>query len=117
MNYQELNGRSIREGFLEFHSKNPHVYEAFEKQALIAINKGRTKLSAKLILNWIRWNEELRTSDDNFKINDAYQSYYSRLFVENHKEHDGIFEMRKLRNEHKGSQVMRVDEKGQIEFF
>lgn len=117
MNYEQLNGKSIREGFLEFHSKNPHVYKAFEKQALIAINKGRTKLSAKMIINWIRWNEFLRTSDLNFCINDAFTPLYSRLFIDRHKEYDGIFEMRKLRNEHKGSQVMRVDEKGQIEFF
>lgn len=118
MTYAELNnGKTIREGFAEFHANNPHVYAEFEKQALLAISKGRKKLSAKLILNWIRWNELLRTSDKNFKINDAFQSYYARLFEDQHQEHKDIFEKRTLRNEHKGEQVMKVGKNGQLEFL
>jgi len=109
MNYKELNGMSIREGFEVFHKRNPHVFSAFEKEVFKAIERGRSKLSAKLIINWIRWNEFLRTSDDNFRINDAYQSYYARLFVEKHPEHKGIFEFRKLRNE-EDSPYMKFEE-------
>lgn len=116
MNYAQLNGRSIREGFNAFHAENPHVYQAFEKQALDAIARGRKKLSAKLIINWIRWNEFLRTSDLNFKINDAYQALYARLFEEKHPEHEGIFEKRRLRNEQPG-QYMKVGANGQLEFL
>ena len=100
--YAELNGHTIRKGFERFHENNPHVYKAFEQQALKAIGRGRKKLSAKLIINWIRWNEFLRTSDQNFRINDAYQAYYARHFLECHPEHDGIFELRRLRNEQCG---------------
>lgn len=117
MNYKELNGMSIRSGFEIFHKKNPHVFSAFEKQVLSAIERGRKKVSAKLIINWIRWNEYLRTSDDNFRINDAYQSYYARLFVEKYTKHKEVFEFRKLRNE-ESSPYMRVDEvTGQISFY
>ena len=116
MNYKELNGRSIREGFAQFHKENPHVFEQFEKQALRAIEKGRKKLSAKLIINWIRWNEFLKTSDLNFKINDAYQSYYARYFTKVHPEHEDVFEFRKLRNE-EGGKYMDVDENGQLSFL
>jgi hypothetical protein len=116
MNYRELNGHSIRDGFQDFHQKNPHIYMVFEEQALIAISKGRTKISAKLIINWIRWNEFLQSSDKNFKINDAFQAYYSRLFVEKYPEHIAIFEFRKLRNEESG-QYMDVNENGNISFL
>lgn len=116
MNYQQLNGKSIRDGFAEFHKSNPHVYREFEKQCFIAIEKGRTKISAKLIINFIRWNEFLRTSDENFRINDAYQSYYARLFAVNHPEHENIFEFRKLRNEQQGP-YMRIEKNGQIAFL
>lgn len=116
MNYRTLNGISIREGFEAFHRENPHVYQAFEKQALEAIGRGRKKLSAKLIINWIRWNEYLRTSDKNFKINDICQAYYARLFVEKHPEHKGVFEMRKLRNEQPG-QYLKVQPNGQYTFL
>lgn len=99
MNYKELNGLSIREGFDAFNKQNPHIYDAFEEQVLNAIRKGRNKVSAKLIINWIRWNEFLNSSDLNFKINDAYQSYYARYFVEKHPQYEYIFEFRRLRNE------------------
>ena len=116
MNYKELNGHSIREGFNKFNNENPHIFEAFEKECFKAIEKGRTKLSAKLIINWIRWNEFLRSSDKNFKINDAYQSYYARLFIEINPIHKDVFELRKLRNEEQGA-YMNVDEVGQISFI
>lgn len=116
MTFQELNGYSIREGFDRFNKNNPHIYKAFEKQALSAISKGRKKLSAKLIINWIRWNEFLESSDKNFKINDAFQSYYARHFVKNYPEHNAVFNFRKLRNE-EGGRFMNVDKNGQISFL
>jgi hypothetical protein len=115
MNYKQLNGVSIREGFNAFNRDNPHIFKAFEDQALSAIARGRTKISAKLIINWIRWHEYLESNDKNFKINDAYQSYYARLFVEKHPQYSGVFEMRKLRNEEEG-RFMDV-ENGKLTFL
>jgi hypothetical protein len=115
MNYRQLNGKTIRQGFNEFHEENPQVYKSFEEQALKAIEKGRKKLSAKLIINWIRWNEVLRTSDENFKINDAYQAYYARHFIKLHPEHSEIFNLRKLRNEEEGAYMTR-NEDGTVSF-
>lgn len=105
MTYRDLNGISIREGFEKFHKENPHVYEAFKHQAFRAIQKGRTKISAKLIINWIRWHEFIETNDLSFKINDAYQAYYARLFVTEFPQHRGIFEFRQLRNEDPGLEM------------
>lgn len=116
MNYKQLNGITIREGFNKFNTENPHIFEAFEKQALKAINKGRKKISSKLIINWIRWNEFLDTTDKNFKINDAYQSYYARYFVEKYPQYKKVFEFRVLRNEYK-EQYMNVDKNGQLTFL
>lgn len=116
MTYQELNGQSIREGFLAFNAENPHIFKAFEQQALRAIEKGRTKISSKLIINWIRWHEYLESSDLNFKINDAYQSYYARYFIEKHPQYGSVFELRKLRNEESG-QCMLVGSSGQVAFI
>jgi len=116
MNYKELNGCSIKEGFDKFNKENPHVFHAFEEQVFKAVERGRKKVSSKLIINWIRWNEFLRTSDKNFRINDAYQSYYARHFVEKYPQYYDIFEFRKLRNEEKGV-YMNVDENGQLSFL
>lgn len=116
MNYQELNGHSIRDGFNKFNLENPHIYAAFEDQVFKAIKKGREKISAKLIINWIRWNEYLTSTDKNFKINDAYQAYYARFFIEQHPSCAYIFELRTLRNE-QPVQCMMVDENGQLRFL
>lgn len=116
MNYRQLNGITIRAGFEKFNSENPHIFEEFEKQALIAIDKGKSKISAKHIINFIRWNEFLKTTDKNFKINDAYQSYYARFFIEKYPQYSNLFEMRKLRNEEAGP-YMDVDENSNVNFL
>lgn len=116
MNYQQLNGKTIAEGFMLFHNENKHVYDAFKEQALRAINAGRKKISSKLIVNYIRWNESFKTSDQNFKINDAYQSMYARLFVTEYPQYYDRFNFRKLRSVHDG-QYMEVDEHGYITFI
>lgn len=115
MNYQQLNGMTIRDGFNKFNAENPKIFKAFEEQALDAIRRGRTKISAKLIINWIRWHEYLESSDENFRINDAYQSYYARLFVEKYPQYMNVFDFRKLRNEQEGA-CMIVDKVGQLSF-
>lgn len=105
MNYRELNGISIREGFDKFNADNPHIYNLFEREVLKAIQMGRKKISGKLVINWIRWNELVTTNDKSFKINDAYHSYYSRYFVKQYPKYAGVFNMRKLRNEEGGQYV------------
>jgi len=117
MNYKELNGYSIRDGFNKFNEDNPHIFKAFEEQAIRAINKGRIKISSKLIINWIRWHEFLESSDKNFKINDAYQSYYARFFIEKYPEYSHVFELRKLRNEVNGKYMNIDEDDGQISFL
>lgn len=115
MNYQELHHKTIRQGFNDFNKENPHIYAAFEIEALKAIKTGRTKLSAKLLINYIRWNNYATTTDKSFKINDAYQSYFAREFIRLHPEYDGFFNLRKLRNEEPGP--FMVDKNGQTSFL
>lgn len=116
MTYSELNGHTIEEGFLKFHKENPKVYEAFKVQALKAINLGRKKLSAKLIINVIRWNVFLETSDENFKINDAFQSYYARLFANEHPQYKECFEFRKQRSKDDAPYIFTLPD-GQLGFY
>lgn len=116
MNYQSLHKKSIREGFAEFHKENPQIFKEFERVCLIQISSGRNKLSAKEIINYIRWNRQVQTTDRNWKINDAFQSYFARLFTSIHPEHSDKFTFRKLRNEEPGP-YMRVEKNGQIAFL
>ena len=68
MNHRELYGHSIRDGFNKFISKNPHIYKSFEEQAFRAIKKGRTKISSDLIINYIRWEQFIESSDEHNNI-------------------------------------------------
>lgn len=116
MNYKQLNKISIREGFEKFNKENPHIYQAFEVKALSLISRTNGKISSKHIINELRWEVPVTSNDINFKINDAFQSYYSRLFIENHPEHAGRFILRKQRNEEE-SPYMGVGEGGQLFFY
>lgn len=85
--------------FVVFHAENPQVYALFKKFAFQAINAGRTRFSARMILERIRWYSQVETTDPKFKLNDHHTPYYARLFMRDHPEHGELFELRALRSE------------------
>ena len=80
--------------FNEFNRNNPKVYELFQRFTLEAINKGHTKLSAWLIANRIRWETSVVTTDKDYKINNDYKPFYSRMFMAEHPKYDNFFNTR-----------------------
>lgn len=107
MTFSEQTGHSIDQAFEEFHENNPEVFTLFKQQAQRAIDAGVKRISAKAIINWIRWECSIKTrsyeifniegEERRFKINDAFHSRYSRLFVNTFPEHINLFEFRELR--------------------
>ena len=98
--FEELNGLTIQEAFDKFHQSNPDVYEMIKGQAFKAIRIGRTKISIKAIVNWIRWNIYVDVNHNpstGYRINDAYISLYARKFVKDYPAYEDYIEMRKLR--------------------
>lgn len=106
--FQKATGKSIDEAFAIYHKLNPEVYVAFKKYAFTAINAGKKKISAKLIINQIRWQYFLLTEEPTlfevggkvrqFKLNDIYGSRYARLFIHDFPEHQTKLELRELRS-------------------
>tara|TARA_R110000737_G_C14524521_1_gene476009 strand:+ start:101 stop:406 length:306 start_codon:yes stop_codon:yes gene_type:complete len=98
--FSKTNGVTIKDSFDQFHITNPQVYSIFEAKAFAAIKMGKTKMSSKLILNVIRWEAFIQTTDVNstYKINDAYTSHYARLFAEENPAHADVFNYRALRS-------------------
>lgn len=88
--------KPLKQKWWEWHKKNPHVYELFEKFTFIAINKGHKRLSAWLIVNRIRWETSIETSGDDFKISNDFIAYYARLFVAYHPEYEGFFQLKRM---------------------
>ena len=85
---------STKHNFAKFHSSNPDVYKIFADLARKMKNSGKKKYSAETLVNVIRWEKDLVTYGDRFKINNNYRSIYARMFVYFNPKFKGFFEMR-----------------------
>jgi hypothetical protein len=81
--------------FVEYHKENPQIYQAFKRIANEAIGKGHKNLSAEFIFNVIRWQTGVEANGDEFKVNNNYKAFYSRLFMEEYPEYNDFFRTRK----------------------
>lgn len=109
MKYIQATGVSIQKAFEDFDRLNPKVWDKFKELALMAINRGKTKISFKMIMNVIRWEYFIQTNEqlslfhdelpEKFKINDAYGSRYARKFIAEFPQHQDKIDLRKLRSE------------------
>lgn len=84
------------EAYLKFHQQNPRVWKLFEKFTLNRIDKGFKNYSAYAIMQRVRWETDILTVGDSFKINNNHIPYYARMFHTNHSERDGFFKVREL---------------------
>jgi hypothetical protein len=91
--------KSIEEKFNAFDRKNPHVYEKFKKYAFELIQAGKNVVPHILIMQRLRWDYYVQTTDDNspFKINNDYVAYYGRKFVRQFPEYTHKFRFRMLK--------------------
>mgnify|MGYP001261061614 CR=1 FL=1 len=76
--------------FREFDKANPEVFELICDYVASAVDAGFSNYSMKLIINDIRWHE-------NIKITDAFHAYYARKFVETFPDMAHFFNLRSLR--------------------
>ena len=83
----------------EWHEKNPNVYWLFKRFTFEAIEKGHEHLSPWLIINRIRWETEVATTGQDFKISNNFIAYYSRKFMEDYPEYDGFFRTKPMKED------------------
>lgn len=91
-------GEGWEERFRKFDAANPHIYRLFERYALQLVAAGRQRFSSRTIVERIRWDYAVSTEGSAFKFNENFTAYYGRKFVEQHPEHQGRIEMRRLRS-------------------
>lgn len=95
--------RSLDERFADFHSHNPHVYDALVALAREArrIN-GRAKVGIGMLFEVLRWQTFIRTQGeserDGYKLNNVFRSRYARLIMERERDLAGIFDTRELKS-------------------
>ncbi len=95
--FSHYDPKTLRE-FKVYHAENPHVYEEFKALAFEIRRTGRTKYSSKTIICVLRYRQDLRTTGNEFKINDKFQSIYGRLLAYYHPEFEDFFEFRVREN-------------------
>jgi hypothetical protein len=83
--------------FKSYHEKNPQIWEAFQKFARQAKDRGFKHYSANGIFEIIRWHTEV-SARDNFKIGNNYRPDYARkMMTDFPDEFDGFFRIRELK--------------------
>tara|TARA_E500000178_G_C17034365_1_gene762464 strand:+ start:2280 stop:2600 length:321 start_codon:yes stop_codon:yes gene_type:complete len=83
----------ITNQFINFHKQNPNVYNLFKRFTKQAIKAGHTHLSSEMIINRIRWETSITTNEE-YKINNIYKPYYSRMFMNDFPKYNEFFRMR-----------------------
>ena len=92
--------RNKKERWWAWHQENPHVYRLFKRFTFEALMKQRHKhLGAWLVVNRIRWETNIETTGEDFKISNDFIAYYARLFMAQHPEHKGLFRTKRLKGE------------------
>ena len=73
---------SIQSKFERFHADNPHVLYELMSMIATAKNVGRRRVGMKQLFEVLRWNNSLSTEAVDFKLNNNYTAYYTRLIDE-----------------------------------
>ena len=88
----------LQQRFQDYHYRNPHVFKLFRRFAEYAMKEGRKHFGAKAIMERVRWEVNIETSDpEEFKINNNYTSRYVRLLEAVDAKFKGFFSKRELR--------------------
>lgn len=87
----------VREKFKKWLTDNPVIYKRFKESAKLMKDSGRTHYSGYPIFYHMRFEHDLVTKGDPFKINNNYLSMLIRLLIYRCPEFDGWFELREIR--------------------
>lgn len=82
--------------WLIWHRENPAFFELFEQFTKEAIRAGHTQLSGWLIINRVRWETDVVTTGDKYKISNNYVALFARLFMIKYPEYIGFFKTKKM---------------------
>lgn len=83
-----------KDRFRVYHIDNPHVYQEFCKRAAMMLKTGRKKYSARTIFEVMRWDWDLKTTHEDFKISNDFIPIYVRMLIYHHPEYEQFFDLK-----------------------
>lgn len=88
-------GQTLADRFEAFHASNPHVYATLVRLAREWVRRtGRHKVGISALFERARWEIAIETNDPEFKLNNNFRSFYSRLIMVDNEDLDDIFNVR-----------------------
>lgn len=90
--YQQ--SRDLKERFDEYHRNNPHIYHQFRYYTLKAIQSGYKHFGSQMIIERIRWQTGVISKQSDFKINNDFAAFYSRMFMLEYPSYSTYFRTR-----------------------
>jgi len=91
-----VSGATIQEQFDEFHRLNPSVLANLETLTTDYLRRGRKRVGIGMLFEVLRWQHDLATRGDAFRLNNNYRSRYVRLMLARHPEWECAFHTREL---------------------
>ncbi len=89
---------TIEEMFWEFHTSNPHVLPALYDLAMQLKRRGHKKYSIAGLFEVLRFHRALKTTGEDFKLNNNYRAHYARKLMLDYPELDGFFNLRVVKS-------------------
>jgi hypothetical protein len=84
--------------FQKFDEDNPKVLEELVKMTRELVAQGHNKVGMQMLFEVIRWRTMMRTTDEDYKINNNYASRYARKLMDEYPEFRGMFNLRELKS-------------------
>ena len=80
--------------FRDFHAANPEVYSEIVNAARKLKASGRDVYGINSLIEVVRWHRNLTTRGDEFKINNNFAPFYSRLIMARELDLENFFHTR-----------------------
>lgn len=81
--------------FEAFHEANPHVYDTLVRLARQWMQQtGRRKIGISMLFERARWDLAIQTNSPDFRLNNSYRAFYSRLIQAQESDLRDIFDCR-----------------------
>lgn len=85
--------------FKDFDTTHPEIYGLFKFFANELLAAGRSRYSARTIIERIRWHHATAGNDGEFKINNNFIAYYARKLAAEDSRFQEFFTWRKMLHE------------------
>jgi hypothetical protein len=83
-----------------WHKENPSVWNYFQRFSMEAVANGRTKISHHIVIDRIRWETAIVSTNEDVKINHDYVAFYARLWKVKYPQYADLFTTKRMKGEH-----------------